>query len=90
MKKLTAILTLFAMFSLLGCSSSTPLKLMNKSPRGVSVMNNAYGERAKAYRAAEKYCAKYYKVPRILRTKRQTGETGKRMSTIFFECLKPN
>ena len=90
MKKITATLTLFAIFSLLGCSSSTPLKLMDKSPRGVSVMNNAYGERAKAYRAAEKHCAKYYKVPRILKTKRQTGKTGKRLSTVFFECLHPN
>ena len=90
MKKLTTVLTLFAMFSLFGCSSRAPLELMDKSPRGVSVMNNAYGERAKAYRAAEKHCAKYYKVPRILKTKRQKGEPGKRLSTIFFECLKPN
>lgn len=90
MKKLSLILTLFPVFFLSGCATDVAMQFKDKSPRGITVMNNVKGERAKAFRAAEKHCAKYYKVPRILHIKPQAEESEKIMNTITFECLKPN
>lgn len=86
------LLLLITFFSVTACSSTdTGMKYAKKSPRGISVINVKKGEQAKAYRAAEIHCAKYYKVPRILKVKNQEqNEFTMPMRTISFECLKPS
>ena len=51
------------------------MKFVNKSPRGISILNIMKEERSKAYQAAEKHCAKYYKVPRIIKSVEQLNES---------------
>jgi hypothetical protein len=50
------------------------IKFVNKSPRGISILNIMKEECSKAYLAAEKHCAKYYKVPRIIKSIDQQKE----------------
>jgi len=90
MKNLTLTLTLIPTLFLSGCATDVAMQLQDKSPRGITVVNNIEGKQAKAYRAAEMHCAKYYKVPRILQIKPQTEESEKALNTITFECLKAN
>lgn len=91
MKNLTLILALLPALFLSGCATDVGMKIQDKSPRGITIMNSIEGERAKAFRAAEKHCAKYYKVPRIFHIKPQlVGESEKVMNTIIFKCLKAN
>ena len=85
----------FSFFSLFACSApQMGMKNMNESPRGISILNikSTKEERVKAYRAAEKHCAKYYKVPRILNSikQEQDEEFQTPMHTSNFECLKPS
>lgn len=85
----------FIFFSLFSCSTAkTGMKNMNESPRGISIINikSTKQERVKAYRTAEKHCAKYYKVPRILHSikQEQDEEFQTPMHTTNFECLKPS
>jgi len=91
MKNLPQILALSSTLLLSGCGIDGAMKIQDKSPRGITVMNSVEGERAKAFRAAEKHCAKYYKVPRILHIKpQQLEESEKIINTIIFKCLKAN
>ena len=80
------LILLIAISSLAACSATSDgMKYANKSPRGISILNIDKADHAKAYRLAEKHCAKYYKVPRILKTSRQSDSLG---TTMAFECLK--
>jgi len=90
MKNLTLTFALVATLLLSGCATEVPMKLQDKSPRGITIVNSIDGKQAKAFRSAEKHCAKYYKVPRILQIKPQIKESEKAMNTIIFECLKAN
>lgn len=90
MKKL--ILSI-AVITGVSCSSANiSMQLTNKTPRGISIQNVVKKDRVKAYMAAEKYCAKYAKVPRVVSTitQEQTEDFTPEMSTINYECLKPN
>ena len=66
----------------------------NKNPRGISILNVSKDDRVKAYREAEKHCAKYSKVTRIIKNEKQEQpadeEIYRDLSTIIFECLKPS
>ncbi len=82
------LILLITISSLAACSATSDgMKYANKSPRGISILNIDKADHAKAYRLAEKHCAKYYKVPRILKTSRQSDSSG---TTMVFECLKPS
>jgi len=86
------ILTL-SFISLFACSTpQIRMENIAKGPKGISVINITNKERAKAYRAAEKHCAKYYKVPRILNSVKQkpVEEFHIERHTTNFECLKPS
>ena len=86
------ILTI-SFFSLFSCSSpQIGMENMAVGPKGISIINITKREQAKAYRAAEKHCAKYYKVPRILNSvkQKQEEEFQIEMHTTNFECLKPS
>lgn len=85
------LLFLFTLFTLTACSSTgSSVKYKNVSPRGISILNLIKEDRVKAYRTAEKHCAKYYKVPRVLRTIEQEGESEIPLSTMVFECVRPS
>jgi len=88
------ILILSAIFiTLISCSSTkVGMQFINKSPRGFEAINIKKEQYSKAYQAAEKHCAKYAKVPRILKTikQEQNEDDFIPMQTITFECLKPN
>lgn len=85
---------LITVLSLTACSAtdSEGMIFSNKNPRGISVLNVVKEERVKAYREAEKHCAKYSKVPRVLKSDAQAvkDEYQAAMMTIIFECLKPS
>lgn len=91
MKKL---IFFFLPLVLSACSATNDMgmKITNKNPRGISFVNVVKEDRVKAYREAEKHCAKYYKVTRKLKsdTQEQKDEIEAAMSTISFECLKPS
>ena len=80
------------LLTLISCSSTdTGIKLLNKSPRGITISNIVKEELSKAYQTAEKHCAKYYKVPRVLKTiNQEEDELQDPMKTKFFECIKPS
>lgn len=81
------------LLSLISCSSTdVGMKFTNKTPRGISILNIIKEERSRAYQSAEKHCAKYYKVPRVLKTIEQESldETQAWMRTMNFECVKPS
>lgn len=90
------LILLIAFFTLSACSTTNKsMTLVNKSPRGISIVNIKNEERSKAYQSAEKHCAKYSKVPRILSTKEQAktdpdDEMEKPLRTTVFECLRPS
>lgn len=85
------LILLIAIFSLAACSADG-MKSVDKSPRGIKIINITYEERSKAYRAAEKHCAKYYKVPRVLKSANQGqgNELQAPANSMIFECLKPS
>ena len=82
------------LLSLISCSSTdvNGMKFTNKNPRGISILNIVKEERSRAYQSAEKHCAKYYKVPRVLKIVEQESvdETQSSMRTMNFECVKPS
>lgn len=90
MKKL---ILLAATISLVACSSTdTGMKFSKQSPRGIQVSDIKKEDRVKAYRAAEKHCAKYSKVPRVSQTINQVHyeDIIIPMRTIKFECIRPS
>lgn len=88
------LITAAILLSLVSCSSTDVegMKFTNKTPRGISILNITKEEYSRAYQSAEKHCAKYYKVPRVLKTveQEQQYETQAAMRTINFECVKPS
>ena len=89
------VLTTFSFFSLFACSTpQMGTKSMHESPQGISIINikSTKEGSVKAYRAAEKHCAKYYKVPHILNSRKQEQDEEYQtpMHTTNFECLKPS
>ena len=71
------------------CSSTdTGLKSFNTSPRGISISNVYKAQRSRAFQTAEKHCAKYSKVPRRLKTIRETASYTTERMTIVYECVK--
>ena len=85
------VLFLIAIFSFGACSTASKgIKFVNKSPRGISILNIKKQEHSKAYQAAEKHCAKYFKVPRIIKSTEQQDESEITLHTTVFECLKPS
>ena len=86
------LILIIAAISAVSCSSpNIGMQLTNKTPRGLSIKNVLKNERAKAFMSAEKYCAKYGKVPRVLKsiTQEQTEEFTPDMLMINYECLRP-
>ena len=88
MKKLTLCLAFLAVTA---CSAPEKKELtyMNVTPRGISALNVRDEEKARVYQAAEKHCAKYSKVPRLLDTTKEEDKFGINFSVMVFECLKP-
>jgi len=85
------LVLLLSVASLVACSSTdTGIKFSNKSPRGITISNVYKEHRSKAYQSAEKHCAKYSKVPRKLKTIRETNEYTVERVTIKFECIRPS
>jgi len=87
------LITLLALLSISACSTvNTGMQQFDTSPRGISIKNVIKKDREKAYMAAEKYCAKYAKVPRVLKSfaQEKLEDFTPDMSTIKYECLKPN
>ena len=82
------------LLSLISCSSTDVdgMKLTNKTPRGLSILNIIKEERSRAYQSAEKHCAKYFKVPRVIKIVEQESseEFQAAMRTMNFECVKPS
>jgi len=68
------------------------MKLTNKSPRGISIINIIKETHSKAYQTAESHCAKYNKVPRVLKSviQEQDDESQAQISTMIFECVRPS
>ena len=93
MKKTTLFIAvqLLAAISLAACSSTdTGIKEFELSPRGISIANIYKEQRSRAYQAAEKHCAKYSKIPRKLKTIRETPDyAAEERVTFVFECVKP-
>ena len=90
MRKLLLLATLS---SLIACAApNNGMKYADKSPRGISILNITKEMRSKAYQTAESHCAKYNKVPRILKsvTQEQNDESQAQMNTITFECVRPS
>ena len=91
------LLFLAALSSLIACSTTNNgMKYVNKSPRGISILNIIKEMRSKAYQTAESHCAKYNKVPRILKSIIQEqededeDESQVQMTTMTFECVRPS
>ena len=87
------LLLLVALSSLIACTTTTKgMKYVNKSPRGISILNIIKEMHSKAYQTAESHCAKYNKVPRVLKSviQEQDDESQAQMSTITFECVRPS
>ncbi len=85
-------LLLLPLFALVSCSTTTyEMQSFNKSPRGITIVNVAKHKQSNAYQAAESHCAKYNKVPRILKSvQEQADDSNEKMNTITFECVKPS
>jgi hypothetical protein len=87
------LVLLLSVASLVACSSTdTGMKFDKKTPRAISISNVKKADRVKAYRAAEKHCAKYSKVPRLLRkVKQETNDYSPiPMRTEHYECIRPS
>ena len=92
-KTMRKLLFLATLFSLIACSTTNNgMKYVNKSPRGISILNIIKEMRSKAYQTAESHCAKYNKVPRVLKSiiQEQEDESQVQMTTMTFECVRPN
>lgn len=65
---------------------------MDISPRGITVINIIKEKRSLAYQTAESHCAKYNKVPRVLKSvnQQQEDESQAQMSNMIFECVRPS
>ena len=64
--------------------------IKHKNAREISITNINNDERVKAYRTAEQHCAKYFKVPRVLKNKQSNETTDGSATTMNFECVKPS
>jgi len=85
------LILLIAVSTLVACSSTdTGMKFENKGPRGISISNIYKEYRSKAYQNAEKHCAKYSKVPRKLKTIRESDSYDVERVKFIFECIRPN
>lgn len=90
MNKLILLITISL---LTACSANDHgMKLENKGPRGIFISNITKADRVKAYREAEKHCAKYSKVPRAVKTLNYELEdaTPIAMRTVSYECVRPS
>lgn len=84
------LLLLIAISSLAACSSTnTGMQFINKTPQGIKVINIMNEQQSKAYQTAEKHCAKYSKVPRVLKRIKQSDDSEIPMTTMMIECIKP-
>ena len=91
LKTFYKFILLAAVFSLSACSSTaTGMQFMDKSPRGIKVINITKELDSRAYQTAEIHCSKYSKIPRILKTIKQTEDYELvQKSTVIFECRRP-
>ena len=84
------LLLLIAVSSLIACSSTdTGMRFINETPRGLKVVNIMKEQQSKAYQATEKHCAKYSKVPRVLKRIKQVDDSEIPMTTMVVECIRP-
>ena len=87
------LLLLLASLSLLACSA-TPLEMgfINKTHSGITITNISREKHSRAYQEAEGHCAKYNKVPRVLKTiSQEAGDDSiEQLSTTQFECVRPS
>ena len=87
------ILLLISLSSLAACSATDGgMKFDNKGPRGIFISNITKADRVKAYRIAEKHCAKYSKVPRVVNTLNYEleNDSATAMRTASYECVRPS
>ena len=85
------LVLLISAATFVACSSTdTGIKFFNKSPRGITISNIYKEQRSQAYQSAEKHCAKYSKVPRKLKTLRETKDYDVDRVTMMFECIRPS
>lgn len=87
------LVLMIAIFSLAACSTNPiEIKYTKKSPRGISVLNVTKEMQSKAYQAAEIHCARYSKVPRVLKTIKQilANDMQAPMNAMVFECIRPS
>ncbi len=66
------------------------MQFINKTPRGIKIINIMNEQHSKAYQTAEKHCAKYSKVPRVLKRIKQAGDSEIPMTTLMIECIRPS
>ena len=84
------LILLIAISSLAACSSTnTGMQFINKTPRGINIINIMNEQQSKAYQTAEKHCAKYSKVPRVLKRIKQVDDSEIPMTTMTIECIRP-
>ena len=65
------------------------MQFIDKSPRGIKIINITKELDSKAYQTAEKHCAKYSKVPRISKKLKQSEDYEVEKMTIVFNCIRP-
>lgn len=80
-----------ALILLAACSTTNNgMQFINQTPSGIKVINVIKELGSRAYQTAEKHCAKYSKVPRILKRVKQYTELDEvQMMTIIFSCIRP-
>ena len=87
------LLLLLAALSLFACSAN-PLEMgvTSKNPGGITFNNISRQKQSRAYQAAESHCAKYNKVPRVVKTIKQASndDSIEQLSTTKFECVRPS
>lgn len=85
------IIFLLSTLSLLSACSSVPMQGINKGPRGITIINIQKQERNKAYREAERHCAKYSKVPLVVKVVKQDADSEYAIDhlSIMYDCLRP-
>lgn len=81
------LLAVSGILAVSGCATDNTMKFSDFSPRGITVSNIMKNERIQARLSAEKHCAKYFKVARVLSSKAATEYTK---GTLVVECIKPN
>lgn len=85
------IILLSSIILLTACSSTnTGMQFINETPRGIKIVNIMKEQQSKAYQTAEKHCAKYSKVPRVLKRIKQVDDSEIPMTTLVFECIRPS